>query len=158
MADIASYLLANSYGAVSPIINVTSTINGASGNTLVGGFLIAFVTFFIFVSIAAIISIIAMWKIFTKAGQPGWASIIPVYNMIVMLEVIRRPLWWIVLMFIPFVNILISVVIARELARVFGKGRRFTAGLLVLPFIYYPLLGFGKSQYVVPENLLIVPR
>ncbi len=91
--------------------------------------------------------IISLWKIFTKAGKPGWASIVPVYNFIVQLEIINRPLWWILLMFIPFVNFIIVIILINDLAKVFGKGPGFTVGLLFLPFIFYPILAFGSATY-----------
>jgi len=98
-----------------------------------------------------LLMIISMWKIFTKAGKPGWASIIPIYNLIVMLEVIGKPLWWIVLYLVPFVNIVIGIIIAIELGKVFGKGAGWAIiFLIILPFIGYPWLGFGKDQYTQP--------
>ena len=97
--------------------------------------------------IIAIVVVVAVWKIFTKAGKPGWASIIPIYNWIVMLQVIGRPWWWIILMLIPIVNIVIHIMVMLELAKVFGKGTGFAIGLILLPFIFLPILGFGDAQY-----------
>lgn len=97
-----------------------------------------------------IVSLISMWKLFTKAGKPGWASIIPIYNTIVELEIIGRPVWWIFLMFIPFVNLVISIIIIIDLAKSFGKDTGFAILLLFLPIIGLPMLAFGKSQYVGP--------
>ncbi len=91
--------------------------------------------------------IIGMWKVFTKAGQPGWAILIPIYNTIVMLKIARRPVWWLILLFIPFVNIVISIVVSIDIANGFGKGAGFGLGLAFLPFIFYPVLGFGDSKY-----------
>lgn len=81
------------------------------------------------------------------AGQPGWSSIIPIYNLIVWLRIVGRPLWWIILFFVPFVNIVISIIITYQLAKVFGKGVGFTIGLILLPFIFYPILAFGQATY-----------
>lgn len=104
----------------------------------------------IFYLLILVVLIAAMWKIFTKAGKPGWASIVPFYNIIVMLEIVGRPLWWIVLMLIPFVNIVIGIILAIDLAKSFGKGGGFAAGLILLSFIFYPILGFGSAQYKGP--------
>ncbi|MDC0271096.1 DUF5684 domain-containing protein, partial [Akkermansiaceae bacterium] len=88
-----------------------------------------------------------IWKIFTKAGKPGWASIIPIYNVIVLLEIIGKPVWWIVLFLIPFVNIIISIITTNEVSKSFGRGAGTTVGLIFLPFIFYPVLAFGSAQY-----------
>jgi hypothetical protein len=95
----------------------------------------------------AILMIAACWKIFTKAGKPGWAAIIPIYNVIVLLEVINKPLWWVILWFIPFVNFIIYIIISIELAKKYGKGGGFAVGLILLPVIFYPILGFGGATY-----------
>jgi hypothetical protein len=97
--------------------------------------------------ILSIFAIAGVWKMFVKAGRPGWASIIPVYNLVVMIEMINRPVWWVILYFIPFVNVVISLIVIYELAKAFGKGIGFTLGMIFLPFIFYPMLGFGKSVY-----------
>ena len=98
-----------------------------------------------------IFMIIAMWKIFTKAGKPGWASIIPFYNIWVMLEVVGRPGWWLLLMLIPGVNFVIGIILIVDLAKSFGKGGGFAVGLLLLPYVFFPILGFGKAQYQGPS-------
>lgn len=97
-----------------------------------------------------IVSIVGMWKVFEKAGKPGWASIIPIYNVIVMLEIVGKPVWWFILLFIPCVNIIIAFLIAIEMAKVFGKDAAYGIGLALLPFIFYPLLGFGDARYSAP--------
>lgn len=94
-----------------------------------------------------LILIISLWKIFTKAGKPGWAAIVPIYNMIVMLEIACKPIWWFILMLIPLVNIIIIIIVLIELAKRFGKGVGFAIGMLILPFIFYPMLAFGDSKY-----------
>src|SRR5436305_8721961 len=91
--------------------------------------------------------IASMWKIFTKAGKPGWAAIIPIYNLIVLLEIAGKPLWWFILMLIPFVNIVVFIMVLVSIARNFGKGAGFAIGMLLLPFIFYPMLGFGDARY-----------
>jgi len=107
---------------------------------------------FLVVQLAIIIFLIAsIWKVFTKAGQPGWASIIPIYNIIVMLQIVGRPWWWILLMLIPIVGIVISIIVSIDMAKSFGKGTGFGIGLALLGFIFYPILGFGSATYQGPS-------
>lgn len=96
--------------------------------------------------------VIVGWKIFTKAGKPGWAVIIPIYNVIVMLEIVNRPIWWIVLFFIPVVNVIVGIVLALDLAGAFGKGTGFAVGMILLSFIFYPILAFGDAEYQQPQR------
>jgi uncharacterized membrane protein YhaH (DUF805 family) len=91
--------------------------------------------------------IAGMWKTFEKAGKPGWASIIPIYNAIVLLEISGRPIWWILLFLIPCVGIVFHVIMLIDLSKNFGQGAGFAIGLLLLPMVFYPILGFGSSQY-----------
>jgi len=96
--------------------------------------------------------IAAVWKVFVKAGKPGWAAIIPIYNTIVLLEIVGRPWWWILLMLIPVVGLVIYILVMVELAAVFGKGGGFAVGLIFLGFIFYPILGFGSATYVGKQS------
>jgi hypothetical protein len=98
----------------------------------------------------AVVVIVGVWKVFEKAGKPGWASIIPIYNFIVLLEIVGKPLWWIVLFFVPCVNFVALILIGIEVAKVFGKDTLFGVGLAFLPFIFYPVLGFGDARYQGP--------
>ena len=93
-----------------------------------------------------ILAIVGMWGTFVKANKPGWASIVPIYNGIVLLGIAGKPWWWIILAIIPIVN-LIMLTIPFEIASKFGKGIGFGLGLLFLPFIFYPILAFGDAQY-----------
>ena len=103
---------------------------------------------FIIIYLAIIVVVLAgMWKVFVKAGQPGWGILIPIYNIVCLLNVAQRPLWWIILFFIPCVNIIPLVVIPFDVAKNFGKGPGFGVGLLLLGFIFYPILGFGDARY-----------
>lgn len=120
----------------------TQLQTSAQGSPLVGVIALLFTIFVI----------AAMWKIFTKAGEPGWAAIVPIYNGIVLLKIAGKPLWWIILLFIPFVNIVIGIPVAIGLVRNFGKGGGFAVGLIFLPFIFYPILGFGDATYVGPKS------
>ena len=103
--------------------------------------------FWICWSAFVILMIAAMWKVFSKAGQPGWAVIIPIYNIYIMCKVAGRPGWWVLLMFIPFVNLIIAIILTIDIAKNFGQGVGFGIGLIILPFIFYPILGFGSAQY-----------
>lgn len=91
--------------------------------------------------------IAAWWRIFEKAGEPGWAAIIPIYNALVMLKIAGKPLWWIVLMLIPLVGIVVGLIVLFALAKRFGKGAGFALGMIVLAPIFYPLLAWGDARY-----------
>jgi len=95
----------------------------------------------------SIVVIVAVWKVFVKAGKPGWASIIPVYNLYVMVQIAGREWWWFLLILIPFVNIVIAAIVSIDIARKFGKQTAFGFGLFLLPFIFYPMLAFGRDTY-----------
>lgn len=99
----------------------------------------------------ALLVIVAMWKLFTKAGRPGWAAIIPIYNMYVWCKIVGRPGWWVILMFIPFVNIIIGIIVCIDMAKSFGKGVGFGIGIALLGIIFLPILGFGSAQYQGPS-------
>ena len=100
----------------------------------------------------AIVAIIAQWKIFTKAGKPGWAAIIPFYNMYTLFEVAGMNGWMFLLMLIPIVNIIIMIMLYVNLAKSFGKSTGFAVGLIFLNFIFMLILGFGSDQYVGNKN------
>jgi hypothetical protein len=112
----------------------------------------------VIIYIAVIVfEIAALWKVFVKAGQPGWAAIIPIYNLYILLKVIGRPGWWILLFLlgiIPFVGwiavLVLGIIIAIDLAKSFAKSSGFAVGLFLLNFIFIPILGFGEAQYVGP--------
>ncbi len=97
-----------------------------------------------------VLMIAATWKLFTKAGEPGWASIVPIYGNIVLLRITGRPWWWIFLFFIPLVNIVILIIHFIDIAKSYGKGIGFAIGLMFLAPIFLPILGFGSSRYVGP--------
>jgi uncharacterized membrane protein YhaH (DUF805 family) len=94
-----------------------------------------------------VLMIAAVWKVFSKAGQPGWAAIIPIFNFYVMCKVAGRPGWWLLLFLIPFVNLVIAIIVTVDIAKRFGKGVGFAIGMILLPFIFWPILGFGSAQY-----------
>src|ERR1044072_8104657 len=100
-----------------------------------------------------VITIVAIWKVNVKAGEAGWACLIPVYNLIVMLKIAVKPIWWIILLLIvPFVNIVIWLLMMLGVAKGFGKGAGFGIGLFFLPFIFFPMLGFGDAVYIGPKT------
>ena len=99
----------------------------------------------------ALLLVIAMWKVFTKAGQPGWASIIPIYNLYIWCKIVGRPGWWIILLLIPFVNIIVGIILCIDMAKSFGKGVGFGIGLALLGIIFWPILGFGSALYQGPS-------
>jgi hypothetical protein len=112
--------------------------DGATGGA--GGSIVGLLVF--------VLVIAGMWKVFTKAGKPGWAAIIPIYNFIVLLQIAGKPLWWIVLLCIPVVNIVIAAMIWIGVAKAFGKGTGFAIGLLFLSPIFVPILGFSDAKYI----------
>lgn len=97
-----------------------------------------------------ILMIAAIWKVFSKAGQPGWASLIPIYNLYIMCKIAGRPGWWVLLMLIPLVNVIIAIILLVDISKSFGKGVGFALGLLFLGIIFWPILGFGSAQYQGP--------
>lgn len=105
----------------------------------------------IYVAIFLLLTI-AQWKIFVKANKPGWACLIPIYNVIVLLEIIGKPWWWLLLMLIPYVNIIFSIWAINLLSKSFGKSEGFTVGLLLLSIVFYPILAFGDAKYIGPAG------
>lgn len=102
-----------------------------------------------FVGVAMPLLVIAsMWKVFTKAGKPGWAALIPIYNTVVMLEIAGKPTWWFILFFVPGVNLVVSLMLFVAFAEAFDKSALFGLGLLFLGIIFFPVLAFGNAEYV----------
>jgi len=110
---------------------------------------------FIYVSVAVLV-VVALWRVFEKAGQPGWAAIIPIYNVYILCKIAGKPGWWVLLMFIPVVNIVILLLVKLDLARAFGKSPGFAIGLWLLPILFYPILAFGDAQYSKPPPAAII--
>ncbi len=103
---------------------------------------------FIIVTIAVILTIIAgVWKIFTKAGRKGWEALIPVHNVVTLMEIAGKPGWWVFFIFVPIINTVIYIMLLHFLSKKFGHGIGFTLGLIFFPFIFCPILAFGPSQY-----------
>ncbi|HEY4510653.1 MAG TPA: DUF5684 domain-containing protein [Candidatus Paceibacterota bacterium] len=162
--NIGQYILANSYSAFSPLLNVATQcplneqgVPCASGfldGLFLGGFFVFFTVIWLAVGVLILIS---TWKIYMKAGQPGWAAIVPIYYIIVLLRIVKKPTWWTFLYFVPLVNIVISLIITHNLSKVFGKDISFTLGLIFLPFIFFPILAFGKPSYIGQVTPQVAP-
>lgn len=99
--------------------------------------------------VIGLIFIIAMWKVFTKAGQPGWAAIVPIYNYIVWCKIVGRPLWWVILLFLCFP--IFYIILTLDLAKSFGRSTGFAIGMIFLPFIFWLVLAFGDATYRGPS-------
>lgn len=126
----------------------TATSADAEAMTAVMGFL---ATYAIVIGILAIVLIVSKWIIFKKANKPGWASIIPIYNMVVEYQIANVNPLLIILLIIPVVNfvasIVLSIIVNINLAKAFGKSGAFAVGLIFLPVIFFPILAFGKAEY-----------
>ena len=97
--------------------------------------------------VVTLLFIASLWKVFVKAGEPGWAAIVPFYNIFILLKIAGKPAWWFILMLIPFVNLIVFIIACIALAERFGKGAGFGVGLGLLGGIFFPILGFGDAQY-----------
>lgn len=109
-----------------------------------------------FVVAVVVFMIAAAWKVFTKAGEPGWFSLIPILNTYTVIKIAGRPGWWLILTFVPVVNVVIMVIVIVDLATAFGKGVGFALGLMLLSPIFIAILGWGSSRYVGPQGPLAV--
>jgi len=106
---------------------------------------------FLIVFVWLVVALIAMWKMFEKAGKPGWGALIPFYNIYLLIKIVGRPGWWLFLLFVPFVNIVIEVILAMDVAKSFGKSSLWgIIFILLLGGLGYIILGFGSAQYVGP--------
>ncbi len=119
--------------------------SGSSSGGGIGGCMVGLVYLAIVVAVIA-----GGWKMFVKAGQPGWGIIVPFYNAYLICKICGRPGWWFILLLIPIVSIIFGIIIAIDLAKSFGKGIGFALGLIFLGFIFVPILGFGSAQYQGP--------
>jgi hypothetical protein len=101
----------------------------------------------------AVAVIAGMYGVFVKAGKPGWAAIIPYYNVFVLVDIVGKPWWWaLLILFCPCVGIVFAVLVYIELANCFGKSVGFAVGLLLLPYVFFPILGFNKDRYTPPQR------
>lgn len=127
------------YAALVGGLGPLQTGGGGGGAGALLGFVVPLI-------IAAIV-IAGMWKAFSKAGEPGWAAIIPIYNVYVMVKISDNPWWWLLLFFIPILNFVALFKINIDVAKQFGQGLGFGLGLAILAVIFWPLLGFGDYEY-----------
>ncbi|MBQ8198192.1 MAG: hypothetical protein IJZ76_02045 [Lachnospiraceae bacterium] len=111
----------------------------------------AMMIYYIILLAVSILSIIGMWKMFAKAGKPGWAAIVPFYNMYCLFEIGWGNGWMFLLMFVPCVGIVFQIILFFKLASAFGRGVGFGFGLLFLTPIFYMILGFGEADYIGPQ-------
>jgi hypothetical protein len=123
----------------------TTTTSSAEASS--GG--MALLTIYILAVLAfVVVGLVGLWKMYVKAGQPGWAVLVPFYNLYVLLKIVNKPGWWLLLWFVPLVNIYVSIVVALELAKSFGKTPVFgVVGLWLFSTIGFLILGFGSAQY-----------
>lgn len=98
-----------------------------------------------------VFEIAALWHVFTKASEKGWKAIIPIWNTLIVLKISGRPWWWIILFIVPIVDIVVYVIVYYNLAKSFAKSGGFAVGLIILPFIFVPILGFGSARYDGPD-------
>ena len=111
-------------------------------------FLVALIVpIIIFAIMVTVIEVVGAWFMFQKAGEPGWAAIIPIYNYLIAIKIAGKQWWYLLLLMIPVVNLVIYIIILNGLAKNFGKGTGFTVGLFFFRFIFIPILGFGKAVY-----------
>jgi hypothetical protein len=135
------------FGLLASALPVLAQADQTSPQPSAGGGIAGAISGLITLDIVVLV-LAGMWKVFTKAGEPGWAVIVPIYNLIVLLKIAGKPVWWIILLIIPFVNFIILILVALGVAKAFGKGAGFGIGLAFLGPIFYPILGFGDAKYV----------
>lgn len=132
----SNYYVDTSYGV--------STSSGLTGAIATMGLF-----FWILFMALSILMIVSLWKIFKKAGKPGWASIVPIYNIYIMCEIAEKEWWYVLLSCVPFVNIYAMIVLYNGMAKKFGKGGGFVVGMFLLPVVFFPMLAFGKDATIV---------
>ena len=108
--------------------------------------------YIVFALALIVVSLIGMWKVFTKAGKPGWAAIVPFYNAYCLFEMTFGNGWLFLLCFVPCVGTVMMVILCFKLAQAFGKGIGFGLGLLFFDFIFMMILGFGDAEYIEIED------
>ena len=139
------------FGLLASTLPVLAQADETTPQVSTGGGIGAAIGGLIYLAVVVVV-IASLWKLYAKAGEPGWAAIVPIYNIVVLFKIVGRPIWWIVLFFIPFANFVVLILLVFDLAKSFGKGVGFGFGLLFLPFIFYPILGFGDAKYVGPRG------
>lgn len=105
---------------------------------------------FIFYPIILLLAV-SLWKIFEKAGQNGWAALIPFYNIFIFLRIIQKPWWWFILFFIPYLGFIWILWGWIRMAKRFGKSSLYGVAIVCLSVVFIPLLAFGKQEYKAIE-------
>jgi hypothetical protein len=119
-----------------------SSSGGAAGG------LVGFVLYIGFI----VLILASMWKIFAKMTQPGWYGIIPIFNYCVIAKQSGKDWWWGLLPLVPCIGVIFLIILLNELSKLFGKGVGYTLGLIILPFIFLPILAFGSAEYQGPQG------
>ena len=131
--------------------NYTTTYADEIGlAALFGG---VFFFFFLIGVVTTIIMIAAHWKMFQKAGKNGWEAVIPIYNLIVLFQITKTPMWMLLLLLVPFVGLVVPVILAINTAKAYGKDTSFAILLIFLPIVGYPILGFGDARYIYDKSV-----
>lgn len=110
------------------------------------------IVYYIIILALAVLTLSGSWKVFTKAGKPGWACLIPFYSQYCQFDIAWGNGWMFLLTLIPCVNIVVMVMYSIKLAKAFGQGTGFGIGLFFLTPIFIPILGFGSAQYIGPQD------
>ncbi len=102
--------------------------------------------------VLGLLTIAGMWKVFDKAGQPGWACLIPIYNLYIFTVIAGREWWWMLLCIIPYIGFIFAIILTVDIAKSFGKSVPYGLGLAFLGFIFWPMLGFSDARYIGPDK------
>ena len=111
-------------------------------------------TYSIVLLVFVVLTVVGNWKVFEKAGKPGWAAIVPIYNTVVLYQVSGLNPWLLLLYLVPVVNYIamfvLSIMLAGKLVKAFGKGTGFAIGIFFLQPLFTLILGFGDAKYEGP--------
>lgn len=129
-------------------MDYSSSDYSAAGSGILAGVGAVFIIIYLAI---VVLAIAGMWKTFEKAGKPGWAAIIPIYNILIMIEIVGKPTIWLLWCLIPCVNFVFVIWLYNLISKSYGKSEGYTIGLIFLPFIFWPILGFGDAKYVGPS-------
>lgn len=127
---------------------LSSVLAQSDASGIIAG-VIGLIIFLIYIALIVVV-VAGMWKMFVKAGQPGWGALIPIYNIYLLCQIVGRPGWWTLLFFVPFVGIVIAIIVCIDLAKSFGRGTGTAIGLILVGFVFIPILGFGQAEYQGP--------
>ena len=105
------------------------------------------VTTYVVCAAAVVVIAAGCWRVYAKAGLPGWGCLIPIYNLVLLMRLGGKPGWWAIWLFVPLLNFVIYTIVTFEVAKNFGKGVAYTLGLLLCPPLFYAILGLGQARY-----------